>query len=110
MFAQMPSIGSPDLWSQFGLAGLVIFALFVGFFGLVFCVMKTQSGRDDKHQEFLDKLLEKHVNERSEWRKDADAKTVQYTQSLDRLTTASVAVIDRVGDEVKELTRLIQHR
>lgn len=70
-------------WAEFGLAGLVIFALFVALFFIVKWLISH-----------IDKQAEAHREERKEWRD-------QTTAVSDKIN----ASVDQLNDSIKELAR-----
>jgi hypothetical protein len=90
------SLGDPSGWAEFGLIGLVVFALFtIGSAGgwVLF--------------KFIEKLLDGHRDERSEWKKQDDevhSKTVNaitaQTDAIKEVKTELRVLSDRVLDRI----------
>lgn len=86
-----PSLGSAELWARFGLAGLVIFALFVSLIFFVILVVKKFDKIDERNVNANNTLLEQHRVERSEWRDSS-------THQLDKFETAINKLADGIRD------------
>ena len=99
---QTPSpIGGPSDWSQFGLIGLVVFALFMALFsfgGFVVTrfnrIEDSRSKQDDQRQEFLEKMLEQHVTERTEWKATMVQECREHSEQIRQITDRAAKAID----------------
>ena len=102
MFAQTPSaIGSPGDWSQFGLIGLVVFALFVLLFSFgSFMVQRfgkledARNKADEQRQAFLEKCLLEHRQERDETRQQMRRDSEENANALKELMNKTLQAID----------------
>lgn len=89
------NIGDASLWNEYGLPGLVIFAGFAIFFWFGRSVLKRNEAAEKEHQAFLDRLLETHRAERSEWRIDADRTHREHQQMLEGLHERTLEVCEK---------------
>jgi aminoglycoside phosphotransferase family enzyme len=82
------------VWQQFGLPGLVIFALFtlIGYIGryIVLNLLDSQKQQIDRmsedHKEYINKLLEMHKSEREEWLSTYKSSTQETNIVITELT------------------------
>lgn len=81
-----PSIGSPDVWAEFGLQGLVIFALFSILIGVLWFMLKRFDTIDVRHNEAIKGIYKAHKEERDEWRENSVRHADKLEQALTRLT------------------------
>ncbi len=68
------NIGNPEIWSQFGLAGLVIFALF----GLVVLLVY-------KNMDAIKSQASEHKSERREWRESNGRQADRFENAVNNL-------------------------
>ena len=71
----MPPDPGIEQWSQFGLAGLVIFALFTTLFVIVRWLIAH-----------IDKQAVEHRSERAEWRSSSEKTNENITRTVDELS------------------------
>ena len=81
-------MGEPGQWAEFGLAGLVILALFtvLGLLGKVFAT-KFENVAKDNREAFKD-IQNQHLEERKEWRSDDAARQAASDRVIAELTQA----------------------
>jgi len=70
-------LGDPALWGQFGLPGLVIFALFLG--GLIFIGWVVR---------YVNTLTKMHSAERKEWRQEMREDRKESTDAANKMSKA----------------------
>ena len=102
------NIGDASLWNEYGLPGLVIFAGFATFFWFGRSVLKRNEAAEKEHQAFLDRLLETHRVERSEWREDADRRGKEQHDMLRDLHERSLEVCEKNTAAVAQLVQEIR--
>ena len=104
---QIPSpFGTTDAWAQFGLAGLVIFALFGCLYLIGNALISRMNTTETERQQFIQKMMEQHRTERQEWRSDFEKSREAHTVALEKLTTATVDALHEVKDELTALRTL----
>lgn len=89
------AIGSAGDWKEFGLAGLVIFALMTIVIGVVVTGVKTVAGQISDHRnerkEWADRMdarEQTHASERDSWGQRIDSRDDKLDLALERLTDA----------------------
>ncbi len=75
------NIGNPEIWSQFGLAGLVIFALF----GLVVFFIYRLDQIDKRGVEAIKEQSSEHRTERREWREGSNRQLDRFENALNNI-------------------------
>lgn len=97
LFAE--SIGDPSPWAQFGLAGLVIFALFVVLlFVLRFAFEQHKS------------LNESHKEERVEWRIESGQERKENRELLKEIASKNTEAMKEVTSELRSLHEKVLDR
>ena len=76
------SITSPGDWARFGLAGLVIAALFAQVRGFLIAIRK----KDQEHQSFIKEILDDDRLERREDRREHKETTNRLSEAIETLT------------------------
>ncbi len=106
MFSQIPTpFGGTETWAQFGLAGLVIFALFVCLYLLGKALINRMNKSEEERQNFLKDLMSQHRTERQEWRMDFERNREAHTAALEKLSNATVDAIQGVQTELVALRK-----
>lgn len=95
MFAATTQLADLSIWDKYGLPGLIIGFLLIAFVWFGRWVLARTAEADVRQQEFLDRLLEQHREERGEWRQDADRKAAEHTQALRELHHRTLEACDR---------------
>lgn len=83
----LANIHNPSTWSEFGLIGL----LFGAFVSLIIIFIRTGSKKDQRHQEFVAKLLSDERGERSNM-------TDRFSKSTDRLSGVIADLAKEISD------------
>jgi Na+/melibiose symporter-like transporter len=81
----MPTIGNAQTWSQFGIGGLVIFALFVILIFVVYFTVKRFDKIDERNVDNAKNMAEYHRQERAEWRNESSKQTDKFEAAITRL-------------------------
>jgi len=81
----MSNIGSPALWAQFGLPGLVIFSLFIILIGVVIFTIKRFDKIDDRNTRHNKAMHDTHREERNEWRDNSAKQIDKFENAITRL-------------------------
>ena len=81
----IPKIGDASLWSQFGLAGLVIFALFAILVTVVWFTVKRFDAIDERSTEHSKDIHMMHKEEREEWRQSSSKQLDKFEHAISRL-------------------------
>lgn len=76
------------IWSQFGLAGIVIGTLFAGFGIVGRYVLAQLKKNDDSQHQFLLQVVSEHKQERAEWRQSIKEMTEHTVDALEKNTLA----------------------
>lgn len=79
------SIGSADLWAQFGLPGLVIFALFIVLIFTIWYLVSRVDKMSESNNKTVTTLADNHKQERDEWRKESSEQMKEFRFALQRL-------------------------
>jgi hypothetical protein len=95
MFAATTQLADLSIWDKYGLPGLIIGFLLIAFVWFGRWVLARTAEADVRQQEFLDRLLEQHREERREWRVDADSRSAEHTAALRELHTRTLEACDR---------------
>jgi len=106
MLAQTPSpIGTPADWSQFGLIGLVVFALFALLFSFGWFIVgrfgKMEDARnkaEDQRQSFLESCLAEHKQERRDMNQQMRQDAIDNRAALAVLTERTLKALDDNSD------------
>ncbi len=77
---------SVELWAQFGLAGLVIFALFFLLYQGVKIVTAKFEAINKANNEVIHEITSLHANERKEWRNEISKHNDKLADALDGLS------------------------
>ncbi len=77
---------SVELWAQFGLAGLVIFALFFLLYQGVKIVTAKFEAINAANNEVISTITTLHANERKEWRDESSKHNDKLAMALDGLS------------------------
>ena len=103
MAQTVPSIGDVGVWEKYGLNGLMFFALFTSLFAMagafVWFGRKVLSSHEQavtKAQAFLDDVMTKHRDERTEWRADAKEMHARTIAACERNTEACNALAQEI--------------
>ncbi|NBT31579.1 MAG: hypothetical protein EBT13_06660 [Rhodobacteraceae bacterium] len=107
MLAQTANFSDASIWNQYGLPGLIIGFLLVAFVWFGRWVLTRTAEADAQQQDFLDRLLAQHREERLEWRRDSDARAEEHAgllrelhertlQACDRNTAACTALVQEI--------------
>ena len=78
-------IGSPDTWAQFGLAGLVIFALFTALVTIVIFTIKRLDKIDKRNTDAYLTQSSEHRTERREWREGSNRQADRFENALNNI-------------------------
>ena len=81
----MPNVGDPSIWAEFGLAGLVIFALFTLLMGVAIYAIKRFDVVDARHNKHSNDMAELHSGERKEWRDNSSRQIEKFENAITRL-------------------------
>lgn len=73
-------------WAQFGLAGLVIGALFFCMWKIVTHGIDRVDVIDKRHTETIEKIHDSHKTERTEWRESSDKNQSEIKAVVEELT------------------------
>jgi len=76
-------IATPGQWARFGLAGLVIFALFAQMRSFISAIRS----KDSEHKEFIKHILGEDRNERQQDRKEHRETTNRLSDAIGELTS-----------------------
>lgn len=95
-----------QLWSQFGLAGLVIGTLFAGFAIVGKYVLNQLQKNDEAQHAFLQQVVGEHKLERAEWKASIE-KVVG--QTCDAIEKNSIALEKHTDVIQKYLTQSAKH-
>ena len=79
----LEDIATPGQWARFGLAGLVIFALFAQMRSFISAI-KT---KDTEHKDFISHILDEDRNERQQDRKEHRETTNRLSDAIGELTS-----------------------
>ena len=82
---EIPNIGT---WTEYGLAGMVIAALFATLFAIAKMGIAKFEVIDARHDETVKMLDANHREERREWQADAWRREEQLQQTISGLTDA----------------------
>lgn len=99
----MNPFGDAHLWAQFGLAGLVLFAMFVGVFLILRWVFRQSEKADIAHHQLVEQLMKRHADERAEWRQDTEESYQQHTEALRTLTKSTIDALHELREELTTL-------
>jgi hypothetical protein len=83
---QIAGVDPINSWAQFGLAGLVIFALF----SVLVIIVKWLVAH-------IDKQAEEHRKERTEWSDKDDKKSTEFRQTID-------TTVDKFTNTIRDLS------
>ncbi len=98
--AQLEQIGNADQWSQAGgILGLIIFALFFLLGSFITAVLWRFIKAEDKRQEFFEKVMTKHEEEREEWQ--------EITKEATSAIAANTAAFNGFKGELSDMSRKI---
>lgn len=95
--------GGADTWAQFGLAGLVIFALFGFLYVMAKSLIDRVNRSETQKQAFLNQMLQQHQTERQEWRNDSEKSREAHTAAIEKLSKATVDALHEVRVELTAL-------
>lgn len=75
-----------EIWSQFGLAGLVIFALFSALVSIVLYTIKKLDKIDERNIKASLYLSKEHKEERDEWRNSNSKQADRFENAVNLLS------------------------
>lgn len=93
IFIQLIAQGTPADWKEFGLAGMVIFALFVALGFIVRFLLKQ-----------VESLMTNHREERNEWRSSDLVARSELTDTLKTIAETHANSFKEVNQELKNQT------
>lgn len=97
-------IGTPAEWAQFGLASLVIFALFSVLIFIGKLTIDKMTATTIEVSKNYDVLFVRHNEERKEWRQsDMEARRI-HTETLKEISQSHQATMSEIRNELRGLS------
>jgi hypothetical protein len=91
---------TPEMFEQYGLAGLVIFALFVTIAALAKIFMSHLAAVSDRNQSHVDAIMEQHRVERRVWAEEETKRTTAWAEQEMKRAEIFRASLDRAVDKI----------